>query len=257
MMNREEALAWLVEKVKVWISSSCKEEWSKESPSGWVWAKKTGAWVLCSGNGDCISKQDLKDWQAAPPAPASNKPSWDDAPPDANILVQSENGKFNFGSFPNALVDSGGVWRGEMEGVWFKSIQCDPNLNWRDTLEFRPSKLPAKSNVVRPSQEIEGVEIFAPLSELSNTFIDTNINHVTTTNLSEELASISINKYNKPCKGITIDVYDVLKAFDVTCPAMQHAIKKCLMAGKRGAKDATQDMNEAIQSIERSKELLG
>jgi hypothetical protein len=29
------------------------------------------------------------------------------------------------------------------------------------------------------------------------------------------------------------------------------------MAGKRGAKDATQDMNEAIQSIERSKELLG
>jgi hypothetical protein len=68
---------------------------------------------------------------------------------------------------------------------------------------------------------------------------------------------MSINKYNKPCKGITIDVYDVLKAFDVTCPAMQHAIKKCLMAGKRGAKDATQDMNEAIQSIERSKELLG
>ncbi len=87
--------------------------------------------------------------------------------------------------------------------------------------------------------------------------IDTNINHVTTTNLSEELASMSINKYNKPCKGITIDVYDVLKAFDVTCPAMQHAIKKCLMAGNRGAKDATQDMNEAIQSIERSKELLG
>jgi hypothetical protein len=86
--------------------------------------------------------------------------------------------------------------------------------------------------------------------------IDTNINHVTTTNLSEELASM-INKYNKPCKGITIDVYDVLKAFDVTCPAMQHAIKKCLMAGKRGAKDAVQDMNEAIQSIERSKELLG
>ena len=33
------------------------------------------------------------------------------------------------------------------------------------------------------------------------TVIDTNINHVTTTNLSEELASMSINKYNKPCKG--------------------------------------------------------
>lgn len=34
------------------------------------------------------------------------------------------------------------------------------------------------------------------------------------------------SKYNRPCKGITVDVYDVLKAFNVTCPALQHLIKK-------------------------------
>ena len=63
------------------------------------------------------------------------------------------------------------------------------------------------------------------------------------------------NKYEKRIKGTLFDVYDVLVAFDVTCPAMQHAIKKCLMSGQRGYKDTTQDKREAIQSIERSIEL--
>lgn len=63
------------------------------------------------------------------------------------------------------------------------------------------------------------------------------------------------NKYEKRIKNTTIDVYDVLVAFDVTCPAMQHAIKKCLMSGQRGYKDSAQDKREAIQSIERSIEL--
>lgn len=65
----------------------------------------------------------------------------------------------------------------------------------------------------------------------------------------------TINKYEKRVKNTTIDVYDVLVAFDVTCPAMQHAIKKCLMSGQRGYKDSAQDKREAIQSIERSIEL--
>ena len=63
------------------------------------------------------------------------------------------------------------------------------------------------------------------------------------------------NKYSKRVKSTTIDVYDVLVAFNVTCPAMQHAIKKCLMSGQRGYKDTKQDKREAIQSIERSIEL--
>jgi hypothetical protein len=53
-----------------------------------------------------------------------------------------------------------------------------------------------------------------------------------------------------------VDVYDVLKAFNVTCPAIQHAVKKLLCPGQRGAKDAMQDLMEARFSIDRAMQLL-
>jgi hypothetical protein len=56
--------------------------------------------------------------------------------------------------------------------------------------------------------------------------------------------------------SVTIDVYDVLRAFGVTCPALQHAIKKLLCAGLRGAKSAEQDISEAANSCQRAIELL-
>jgi len=64
-----------------------------------------------------------------------------------------------------------------------------------------------------------------------------------------------LKKYSAMLKGVEVDVYDVLKAFDVQCPATQHAIKKLLKTGKRGHKDANQDLNEAIERINRAKEL--
>lgn len=64
-------------------------------------------------------------------------------------------------------------------------------------------------------------------------------------------------KYSKEIRrGVFVDVYDVLKAFGVTCPAVQHAIKKQLAPGKRGHKSAPQDLLEAIESLERAIELL-
>ena len=66
------------------------------------------------------------------------------------------------------------------------------------------------------------------------------------------------NKYQREIKpGVFVDVYDVLKAFNVTCPAMAHGIKKCLAPGQRGVKDSIQDKNEAIASIKRSIEMEG
>jgi hypothetical protein len=64
-----------------------------------------------------------------------------------------------------------------------------------------------------------------------------------------------LSKYHVECKGITIDVYDVLKAFNVVNPATQHAIKKLLKGGERGFKDVNKDYQEAIESIERAIEL--
>ncbi len=63
------------------------------------------------------------------------------------------------------------------------------------------------------------------------------------------------NKYQRECKGVLIDVYDVLKAFNVTNPATAHAIKKLLASGQRGYKDVIQDLEEANASISRAVEL--
>lgn len=48
-----------------------------------------------------------------------------------------------------------------------------------------------------------------------------------------------------------VDVYRVLGLFNVTDPCVQHAVKKLLVSGGRGAKDANQDVREAMDSLER------
>lgn len=53
------------------------------------------------------------------------------------------------------------------------------------------------------------------------------------------------------------DVYAVLMAFNVTCPARQHAIKKLLCSGIRGKASERQDLEEARDAIDRSIQLLG
>ncbi len=64
------------------------------------------------------------------------------------------------------------------------------------------------------------------------------------------------SKYHREIKpDVWIDVYDVLKAFEVTNQATGHAIKKLLAPGKRGVKSTDQDLQEAIQSITRAREL--
>ena len=65
------------------------------------------------------------------------------------------------------------------------------------------------------------------------------------------------NKYDRECKGVTIDVYDVLKAFDVKNSALQHLIKKALCTGIRGHKNKEQDLQDIIDSAVRAKELEG
>jgi hypothetical protein len=70
-----------------------------------------------------------------------------------------------------------------------------------------------------------------------------------------DLKQTAISKYHVDCNGQMIDVYDVLKAFNVVNPATQHAIKKLLKGGQRGFKDVNKDYNEAIESIKRAIEL--
>lgn len=60
------------------------------------------------------------------------------------------------------------------------------------------------------------------------------------------------SKYDKVIRGQVIDVYDVINAYEITNPALQHAVKKALMPGQRGGKSVVQDLEEAIHSLQRA-----
>ena len=59
--------------------------------------------------------------------------------------------------------------------------------------------------------------------------------------------------YFKSVEGLAhVDVYRVLSLFNVTDPCLQHAVKKLLVAGGRGAgKDIAQDVQEAMDTLSR------
>jgi len=61
--------------------------------------------------------------------------------------------------------------------------------------------------------------------------------------------------YYKKVPGEYIDVYRVLQLFEVSDPCIQHAVKKLLVAGKRGLKGLDKDVKEAIVSLERWQEM--
>ena len=63
------------------------------------------------------------------------------------------------------------------------------------------------------------------------------------------------SKYDVDINGKKADVYTVLEAFEVTCPALQHLAKKVLKCGRRGHKDELEDLNNIIASANRAREL--
>lgn len=67
--------------------------------------------------------------------------------------------------------------------------------------------------------------------------------------------NLSGSKYLREFKcmfGNRADVYAVLEAFSVVCPARQHAIKKLLCSGIRGKGGSMQDLTEARDAIDRA-----
>jgi len=61
--------------------------------------------------------------------------------------------------------------------------------------------------------------------------------------------------YFKLCPYESVDIYRVLQLFEVSDPCLQHAVKKILCAGGRGAKDAPKDIDEAIVALTRWQEM--
>ena len=57
-------------------------------------------------------------------------------------------------------------------------------------------------------------------------------------------------------EGMFIDVYDVIDSFNITNLAIQHAVKKLLLAGLRGHKDLETDLCEIISALSRANSFL-
>jgi hypothetical protein len=75
----------------------------------------------------------------------------------------------------------------------------------------------------------------------------------TETGFAPPIVPVKHNHYFKDVSKLdNIDVYRVLSLFNVTDPCIQHATKKLLVAGGRGAgKDINKDIQEAIDSLVR------
>ena len=64
------------------------------------------------------------------------------------------------------------------------------------------------------------------------------------------------NKYSREIyPDIFVDVYDVLRAFNVTDPCLQHLVKKALAVGQRGHKDVEEDLKDILASAKRALEM--
>jgi hypothetical protein len=64
------------------------------------------------------------------------------------------------------------------------------------------------------------------------------------------------NKYSREIKqGVFVDVYDVLRAFNVTDPCLSHLTKKALAGGQRGHKDLGEDLRDILASAKRAVEM--
>jgi hypothetical protein len=80
---------------------------------------------------------------------------------------------------------------------------------------------------------------------------------MTTQNINEHEGRkyLRVIKSAEDNSTIKIDVYSVVVAFGVTCPARAHAIKKLLCAGTRGKGDTIADLIGVLAAVNRAIDL--
>ncbi len=141
------------------------------------------------------------------------------------------------------IVRKGQIWRrisDVKEDSNLRLVDCD--IDW-EVINLGKGKVLIEQLKGNYDYEVHTLEYF------ENQFI-----YISTTEYEEEKQKPK-NEYHKDLKGVTVDVYDVLKAFEVTDPALQHLIKKALCAGLRGHKNKDQDLQDILDSAKRAVEL--
>ncbi|MGL5397929.1 MAG: hypothetical protein ACRDBQ_22065 [Shewanella sp.] len=234
----ESDLDWLARNVHVWPAGD-------HQPWCYVYMVAGGA-MKASGNFlDAVAKPTMItiDQWLARRAELQSKPSWEDAQEWATHLAQAANGCWFFLGGESVFLRTNDIheqvwsakqaetrkWKGEVLG------------DWRDTLENRPEQ--TISDICSEiKDENRHEEIFEPLVSVEDA-------------ATSKQPAITPSKYTKTIHGVSVDVYDVLQAWGVSNPALQHLIKKALQCGQRGHKDNAQDLQDIIDSAIRAKEL--
>ena len=173
-----------------------------------------------------------------------SKVDWENAPDWADRVLKSLKG--------DVIFSDGSYFLGTDDTKTKHSEVIDTLPNGHEILAFEYESCSLIE--MRPDNWKEGEKRMEPIVQNGNEVEY----HAELENTREHYAELENNrsKYHREIKkDVSVDVYDVLSAFEVVNPAMQHALKKMLAPGKRGAKDAIQDMQEAIQSIKRAIEL--
>lgn len=67
------------------------------------------------------------------------------------------------------------------------------------------------------------------------------------------VTGVALEDAGEPC--VSVDVYEVLEAFGVTCPARAHAIKKLLCCGNRGKGSELADLLGVEAAVARAIQL--
>ena len=234
LFSREEMsdLDWLARNVHVWPAGD-------HQPWCYVYMVTGGA-MKASGNFlDAVAETTMItiDQWLARRAELQNKPSWGAVPSHANWLAQDAAGSWLWHSSEPECRNGG--WIGSTtRGYAAKGCVIG---DWRDTLEKRPERAEFEPfvSVEDAQQELSEIEMLAKVSHL----------------ISDKRHRITPSKYTKTIHGVSVDVYDVLQAWGVSNPALQHIVKKALQCGQRGHKDNAQDLQDIIDSAIRAKEL--
>ena len=255
-MSNETDLDWLARNVHVW------PEGKSEVLVCWPRNVDTLIWSSVLSDAGWITK----DQCLARCAELQNKPSWDHeaVPAWATALAQDQDGEWKWlGDNVAQYVDgfTADKIRAQCKGVVLGS--------WRDTLEKRPEDLSEQAVTARLKEATDNVLSAAP--ELMTDkykfepFVSVEDEHKVLSELemlakvshlvSDKRHRITTSKYTKTIHGVPVDVYDVLQAWGVINPALQHLIKKALQCGQRGHKDNAQDLQDIIDSAIRAKEL--
>ena len=236
-MSNETDLDWLARNVHVW------REGKREVLVCWPRNVDTLIWSYVLSDTGWITK----DQWLARRAELQNKPSWKRAPDWAEWMAQDPCGEWWF--YDVKPCGDGGEWDSAVHSDR-ETVASDGFVlgSWRDTLEKRPDMYKNKKEIDTSSECVHKTEESGHISELE---MLAKVSHL----ISDKRHRITSSKYTKTIHGVSVDVYDVLQAWGVSNPALQHLIKKALQCGQRGHKDNAQDLQDIIDSAIRAKEL--